>query len=78
MANSVIVENELLLKTIKRHDCDCYVMRGPIDSVNFIPKYDKTTDAINIGWTGSPATFPTESLLPIIDDLGSLNKIKLI
>jgi glycosyltransferase involved in cell wall biosynthesis len=78
LADYVVVENDALLPVAESYGAKGVVMRGPIDIDWFKPLSSSNTGIINIGWTGSPATFCyLKPLLPVIDEIGSKHKIKL-
>lgn len=79
ISESAIIENDSLLEVTEVFNCKSYVMRGPIDCENFLPRNSVTSDEIVLGWTGSPSTYGfIKPLLPLIDELGSAYKLKLI
>jgi|GEM_PF-5205066 len=79
ISESTIVENDSLAEITQKSECNNYIMRGPIDCENFLPLADKNTNEVVLGWTGSPSTFGfIKPLLPLIDKLGEIYKLKLI
>jgi len=55
-AQAVIAGNAFLASFIRKHNQSCVIIPTPIDTVEYVPEGNKTSDIVTIGWSGSPST----------------------